>query len=441
MAKQIKAIKCPQCGSVKKTCVKDDYYRCENCGTEYFLDNDDINVHVDHPIDRPQVDMARAIKIAVAGTAGIFVVFFFFFIVAMLTPSRHSGSGTHSASKPSNSYQEYGRKAPRLYLGPDRRAKIVYVAERRYMDRRADEPRNGYYLMFRDVETWEKVERYKLPIEVKNVDCRYFPTMKKLYMIINEQFLYEIHPETYTFEDVKDATFRSRPEFSSGVATLKFTYAEDEDLFIAVNNTGQEYYYFPAQDKLYTDNEHHKQKGYFDTLLPNAAPKTYYLFTEKSTYYPDEIIQLLGITYMYNGGGPSMGYPSTLSWEKKYSPDRKELFTSPQWYRYVSYKDLTPGRNYIEPKVLYFDDTYVLIRFKPTASPDAVPSVQLLDTQGNILWTQNGIYNVKWQSNNIVLIANGYLWMLVDDGWNRGTDKFLKIKLDGSDTEIIELPK
>lgn len=48
MAKQIKTIKCPQCGSVRKTEIKPDYFRCDGCTTEYFLDNDDINVNVRH---------------------------------------------------------------------------------------------------------------------------------------------------------------------------------------------------------------------------------------------------------------------------------------------------------------------------------------------------------------------------------------------------------
>ncbi|MCK7559269.1 hypothetical protein MKQ70_31605 [Chitinophaga sedimenti] len=45
MPKEIKAIKCPHCGSVKHTAIKEDHYRCENCHTEYYLDSDDIYIH------------------------------------------------------------------------------------------------------------------------------------------------------------------------------------------------------------------------------------------------------------------------------------------------------------------------------------------------------------------------------------------------------------
>ena len=46
MAKQIKVIKCPNCGSIEKSEIKPEHYRCDNCNTEYFLDSDDINVNV-----------------------------------------------------------------------------------------------------------------------------------------------------------------------------------------------------------------------------------------------------------------------------------------------------------------------------------------------------------------------------------------------------------
>ena len=45
MAKSIKAIECPKCGSTQKTAVRPDTFRYESCGTEYYLDNDDINVN------------------------------------------------------------------------------------------------------------------------------------------------------------------------------------------------------------------------------------------------------------------------------------------------------------------------------------------------------------------------------------------------------------
>jgi ribosomal protein S27AE len=40
MATEIKAIKCPQCGSTENTELEQNRFKCNKCGTEYFLDND-----------------------------------------------------------------------------------------------------------------------------------------------------------------------------------------------------------------------------------------------------------------------------------------------------------------------------------------------------------------------------------------------------------------
>ena len=45
MSKRIKAIKCPHCGSTKVKETRPDYYQCKACSTEFFLDDDDININ------------------------------------------------------------------------------------------------------------------------------------------------------------------------------------------------------------------------------------------------------------------------------------------------------------------------------------------------------------------------------------------------------------
>ena len=45
MSKHIKVIKCPLCGSTKVRETRPDYYQCEACSTEFFLDSDDININ------------------------------------------------------------------------------------------------------------------------------------------------------------------------------------------------------------------------------------------------------------------------------------------------------------------------------------------------------------------------------------------------------------
>ena len=48
MAKTIKTIKCPTCGSTKITETRQDYYKCYSCDVDFILDNDDININHRH---------------------------------------------------------------------------------------------------------------------------------------------------------------------------------------------------------------------------------------------------------------------------------------------------------------------------------------------------------------------------------------------------------
>ena len=76
MAKQIKVIKCPQCGGNKPVIIDKDHYRCSKCDTEFILDSDDINVNVNHNYGRREVPEHSPPK----NSSIIILVFFAVFI-------------------------------------------------------------------------------------------------------------------------------------------------------------------------------------------------------------------------------------------------------------------------------------------------------------------------------------------------------------------------
>ncbi|RZL30565.1 MAG: hypothetical protein EOO96_17860, partial [Pedobacter sp.] len=82
MAKQIKAIKCPHCGSIGKTEIKADHFICSSCNTEYFLDNDDININHNINYNTPQFNTGGGKKVGLI----IGSVVAAFFVVALIVP-------------------------------------------------------------------------------------------------------------------------------------------------------------------------------------------------------------------------------------------------------------------------------------------------------------------------------------------------------------------
>ncbi|WP_316850495.1 hypothetical protein [Pedobacter agri] len=54
----------------------------------------------------------------------------------------------------------------------------------------------------------------------------------------------------------------------------------------------------------------------------------------------------------------------------------------------ISYKDITPGRSYFTPQILYDDDQHVLIMFKATAAASSNTIIQCLSVpEGKIIFT------------------------------------------------------
>jgi hypothetical protein len=154
-------------------------------------------------------------------------------------------------------------------------------------------------------------------------------------------------------------------------------------------------FYFPRINKIYSKDEFYDYSTGFKTLLPNAKEKTYFTFTSKSTEYPEEKLQLLKITYMANAGGPERVLENP-SWGKDYGgsgiftdrdPYKKVLVSDKDRSRILNYSDITPGRLYFDPKVLWFDQQNILIKFNVTAAENSAQKLQCLSTNGEIKWT------------------------------------------------------
>ena len=90
MAKEIKAIKCPQCGSTAKTEIKPNDYPCINCQTEYYLDDDDITVNYNHNYSYANANPAlgaQKTKLVIAIAAIVFVILTISILAGLLSKS------------------------------------------------------------------------------------------------------------------------------------------------------------------------------------------------------------------------------------------------------------------------------------------------------------------------------------------------------------------
>ena len=83
MAKRIKVIKCPQCGSTKAKELRTDHYQCKSCYTEFFIDSDDINIlyKYDSPLSDLNKVNTKHIIISFVGILNFFFVILMVFLV------------------------------------------------------------------------------------------------------------------------------------------------------------------------------------------------------------------------------------------------------------------------------------------------------------------------------------------------------------------------
>lgn len=407
MAKEIKAIKCPNCGSVNKIELRPDFYKCTSCQTEYFLDDNDVNINYNHnynhnnPFNNPNPKALKVIGIVIAS------VFLFIMAITFLT------SIFSSSKRSSNNYAAYSGSTTReedqgyyasqynstVFLQSSGRPVVAMLETRRY-NSNTNKEKEGSYLTFYDPIKKELIKADKVSGESFTSSDFKFKTFSdgNIYMINNKATLLKLDKDNLKSEDVGKKFFEANTELQIGVATMEFVYSDNGDGLIILTNDGKKRYYYPLIQKLYTEKEYYKANNGFNTLLPNAKDKTIYFFTSQSSDYPDEKLQLIQLTYKDNGPGPK-DITDRLSWGKDYGgsgiftdrdPYRKVLLG--RWEkergRVLSWRDVTPDRLYFAPSVLIGEGDDLIIQFRADANTKSPFKLQKINkSSGAVEWT------------------------------------------------------
>lgn len=394
MAKTIKAIKCPQCGSTQAQKQDEDQYICGSCGTHYFIDSDDITIHHKHEdVGGSQPWLGKRFIFALL--AGIFALLF-----AGVTQCSKFGSKTSDASYSTSESSTSsivatswdivelvpfvgGEGEPLLlaFMRPDLSSRGVGAA---YAVINAE---SGQELFHSAIEGLEKFDI------TDDVTARQFAD-GVLHIIARKSQWYRFDTKSYALEEVSAESYKHHEALASGIATYDFVYEDEGDGLKLMTNLGKEVYYYPLIDKVYTRDELYDARS---AALPNAREAVGYRFTRHSPDFADAEIQLIRYTYKVQDG-----YPMDLpNFSKQKDFGRSGIFTGSDPYKVVlitdysakrsrltGYAPINSGAHYFSPLVLWSGREGALIAYKPTAAPEAKYQYQLIEEgSGNPLWT------------------------------------------------------
>ena len=410
MATHIKVLKCPQCGSTTPMAQGNNHYKCDKCGTEFFLDNDDVNVNVNYrydtvPTNTPSPSQPKKIILTFAI---IFIALTTFsFIISLLTHTNRTPARPQVVSE--NNTIQFTRSLFSMPLSANGQGIAFYL-----INKKSD----NTYAVFQDIATGKIIKEQKAGVYIsgnRNITYRYFQSDSTHYAIINDKFIYKINPANYSFTDITQDICARKPATKDGLMNVKFVPDGEGEGFCMNTNLGKELYYFPALDVLCTEKAIDVMASDNFKLSPEAKNSIYYLFLNKESLQSSNVAQLYEIIYKFNNGGPERKLMRLSGYEMK----------NLSKYRIVSCKPITEERIYFSPDILYYDSRNILIVFRPTLAPDATYNVQLLDTSGKIIWTvpfDNEIKNIRTVRTNqgfVIQTSENEFYIINNDGTNK----------------------
>ncbi len=434
MAKQIKIIKCPQCGSVKNTQLKEDYFKCSNCGTEYFLDNDDININVNHTNVPPPVDTSKVGKTVGGVIAGIFSVVIIFSSIFGHRSSRNTYNLASSKSYSERIYHNYAYSS-----SGSNDPKLLFMVVKDFNE---SNKKDEIYMRFYDPLKGKTLNDILIPEWTEapaSLYIRKFSNGKTYLTAYEQNKIYEINTDQMNVKDVTTELISGYPELSSGLAKVSLVSEDEGDGFKIMTNDGKDCTFYPIAKSVYKDyNELDRARK------SGSVENIYYVFTEKSTSYK-EGIQLIKAWYKENPG-----YPRSLdtrpSWHMDFGgsgiftdadPHKKVLFNSNIITHFI---DLTPDRLYFEPSLAASDKNNLYITGFANANPNSMKFLQKIDVNtGKVLWTYTPNVEKYSLDDKFSLYNDGIVFRYYNYGSPGRVDKLAIVNKEGKLVKELDL--
>ncbi len=371
MAKSIKAIQCPKCGSIDKLDLGDDKYVCQSCETEYFLDDDYTHVvhhhkSYDSPAPQPTIEVGKYRNALVIAGVGFMIL-----LGALASMPSGQGGNTYTATRAASN-----ERSQELLLTKTKDDQLRYV--NLTLERKGSYPdfRHKLISYFYD-ENAKMLKKEDVDIDIGSStfpsSTQHYMSNGDAYIILDEKKLLKVLTDLNEIVEMRDTFFNKYAELASGVAKIEKKY--DQDAFKVTSQEGKTYILLPLINKIIPATQEYKAD---EVIPPGATVHTLYKFCGRD----------LGILIKYKQK-IKQGY---LIDEAHFDCEEEDLNSSAPEARFtytglVSYAKLT-DRIFFRPEVLNYNDKMVIVKTRTDANDSSPFKVQALSPQnGEILWT------------------------------------------------------
>ncbi len=276
MSTVVKKIQCPQCKSTKCTPFGNDKYRCDYCGTEFILDNDDVNIFINHnqapaattaPTPPPAISeeaRRRNKKLwKVAGCLwGVLIAVFIF--AAIIGKCSEKSDKPKSAVAPQTENRTIVRGTELLWSVADTKEPLFIAFEQE--TKKSTGEVVAYSFVVKEAFTQKELKR--IPFEGKDIPKLAVKVISdtSIYVVSDMRTLYKFDTKTLQLTDatnhLKSPYDNLKPlykEFASGISSIDFS--PHKGGLVVITNDGKTYTVFLDTQKIYTSKELSKLKS------------------------------------------------------------------------------------------------------------------------------------------------------------------------------------
>lgn len=404
--------RCPNCGDRSKS--QPNYagvVRCKNCKTEYYIDGDgiartDISKAFTSPPPNPYLSKSnyRQANKQKRGNlnrnyiiGGIVLAIILAFMALM--------AGRYISKYMIRDYNvryhgNYNIPLPDV----DETLHVLSIS----LLEHEDKPLSGYYYSFIDISSNTIVARGKLDnvSSTENPTYRNFSSNQILFIIDNKK-VFEVDSENKEVYDVTNSLIKQNDRrISVGISSIEFLDYTRGEGFLIKNKEGEEFCYYPFSQDPFSEAPD------IDWDV-NGQDTVYYAFSNNTN------AELLRIKAKYDG----KGLAKPLLVKAYMGAESENDFISFEKNKYVSYKDITPGRTYNEPRILYYDSNNLLIKYNATSKKDSQSIIESIDVRtGKRKWSKEIDFNryyfkqeLSGYSNGKYFVKTSYMTYLIID--------------------------